>query len=89
MSNGDEGVLHISQSSMPGASRPDVLVSYSGHLFGGREEGVLPLCRDAFRYSIDPVDWVMDVQVQFTWTMKHLKSCKKILSKGKNGSYKL
>ena len=44
-SNGNEGVLHISQSpSITGASLSYCLVSFPGHLLGG----VLPLCRDAF-----------------------------------------
>ena len=44
-SNGNEGVLRISESSsITGTSPPDRLVSYLGHLLG---MGVLPLCRDA------------------------------------------
>ena len=42
-SNGNEGVLHIPQSSRTEASSSDDLVSYSGHFL----EGVLPLCRVA------------------------------------------
>ena len=43
-SNGNEGVLHISQSSnITGASPSDCLESYPGHSLGG----VLTLCRDA------------------------------------------
>ena len=42
-SNGNEGVLHIPQSSSTTEASPsDCLVSYPGHLLGG----VLPLCRD-------------------------------------------
>ena len=33
--NGNEVVFHISQSFRTGASQPDVLVSYSGHLLRG------------------------------------------------------
>ena len=39
-SNGNEGVLHISKSSRPGASPSDGLMLYPGHLLGV----VLPFC---------------------------------------------
>ena len=43
-SDGNEGVLHIPQSStITGTSPSDCLVSYPGHLL----VGVLPLCREA------------------------------------------
>ena len=48
-SNGNEGVLHILQSSsVTGASQSDFYVSYPGHLL---EREVLPLCRDAIGVS--------------------------------------
>ena len=44
-SGGNEGVLHLLQSScITGALPSDCLVSYPGHSFGG---GGLPLCREA------------------------------------------
>ena len=45
-SDGNEGLLHISQSSsITGTSPSDCLMSYLGHsLVGG---GILPLCREA------------------------------------------
>ena len=40
-SNGNEGVLHIPQSSKTGASSSDGFVPYPGHFWGG----VLPLTK--------------------------------------------
>ena len=49
-SNGNEGVLHIPQSSsITGTSPSYCLVSYSGHSGGG-----LPLCRDAVSVLYSP-----------------------------------
>ena len=47
-SDGNEGVLHIPQSSgITGASPSDVLMPYLGHSLGR----VLPLCRDSVSVS--------------------------------------
>ena len=48
-SNGNEEVLHISQSSRTGASTSDVLISYPGHLRVSGREGVFPLGRNTVR----------------------------------------
>ena len=49
--NGNEGVLHISQSSsITGTSPSDCLVSYPGHSL----LGVLPLCRGAVVVFFSP-----------------------------------
>ena len=49
--NGNEGVLHIPQSSsITGTSPSDCLVSYPGHLLGE----VLPLCREAVDIFYSP-----------------------------------
>ena len=51
VSDGNEGVLHIPQSSsISGASPSDSLVSYLGHSL----EGVLPLCKDAVWIFYNP-----------------------------------
>ena len=50
-SDGNEGVLHIPQSSSTAGTSPsDCLVSYSGHSLGG----VLPLCRGAVSVFYSP-----------------------------------
>ena len=54
-SNGNEGILHILQSSsITGASPSNGLVSYPGQSLG---EEVLPLCRDAVGVFYRPSDW--------------------------------
>ena len=51
-SNGNEGVLHIPQSSSTaGTSLSDCLMSYPGRSLGG---GVLPLCRGAVSVFYSP-----------------------------------
>ena len=58
-SNGNEGVLHIPQSSMNRTSPSDAFVSYPGHFLGVGWMVVLPLCRDAVGvFYGPPVDWV-------------------------------
>ena len=57
-SNGNEGALHIPQSSKTGASPSDCLMSYPGHLLGWVD--VLLLSRDAvsvFYSSSLPDSW--------------------------------
>ena len=55
-SDGNEGVVHIPQSSsITGTSPSYCLVSYPGHSLGGG--GSYPLCREAVVYSTPPADW--------------------------------
>ena len=56
-SNGNEGVLHIPQSSsITGTPPSDHLVSYPGHSLGG---GVLSRCRGAISVFYSPADWAI------------------------------
>ena len=59
-SNGNEGVLHIPQSSsITGTSPLDCLVSYPGHSFvGGRS---YPYAEMQLVYSTAPADWVINI----------------------------
>ena len=56
-SNGDEGILYISQSSLIDASLSDGLLSSTGHSLG---EGFHPFADMQSVYSAVPVDWVFD-----------------------------
>ena len=51
-SNGNDGILHVPQSSRIEASSSDCVVSYPGHSLG---VGVLPLCRDAVSVFYSPI----------------------------------
>ena len=53
-SNGNEGVLHIPQSSnITGTSQSDCLVSYPGHSL----RGFYPSAEVQSVYSTDPANW--------------------------------
>ena len=52
--NGNEGVLHIPQSSKAGALPSDSLMSYSEHLLEGES---CPSVEMQSVYSTDPTDW--------------------------------
>ena len=56
-SDGNEGVLHIPQSSSTAGTSPsDCLVSYPEHSLGG----VLPLCKDAVSVFYSP-SWLGNI----------------------------
>ena len=57
-SDGNEGVLHIPQSSSTAGTSPsDCLVSYPGHSFGGG--GSYPSAEVQSVYSTAPADWAI------------------------------
>ena len=55
-SNGNKGVLHISQSSRTGASSSDCLMSYPGHSVVGS----YPTAEIQSVYSTAPATWVAE-----------------------------
>ena len=57
-SNGNEGVLHIPQSSQTGASPSGYLVSYQDTHGGG--EGLAPSAEIQLVYSTAQADWILD-----------------------------
>ena len=58
VSDGNEGVLHIPQSSSTAVtSLSDCLVSYPGHSFGG---GSYPSAEKQSVYSTAPADWAIN-----------------------------
>ena len=61
MSDGNKGVLCISQSSsITGASSSDCLVSYPGHLLGES----YPSAEMQLVYSATPADWAIKILMQ-------------------------
>ena len=62
-SNGNEGVLCITQSSSNTGTRPsDYLVSYAWYSFGGTGGwGCCPSAEKQSVYSTTPADWAADI----------------------------
>ena len=56
-SHGNEGVLHISQSSSIIGDLPDCLVPYLGHSFAVGWEGSYPTAEMQSVYFAGPADW--------------------------------